>query len=251
MAATRTIKHPERRAFAISVAAHIFLFLLLLAFAGTEDKTMRVSIVVETERPERAQIIEEEQEELTTERRKRPKEKSAGKKRQQSSQKASAGTSPQPGAPEDQWSRYERQMHSRKSNSQHTAQASGNSGPKWGSEKTGRSSKQGEKENVAIPKGDSKTSTRWRKGSARRLLTMPAIEYPESVRKKSGQGQVELQIEVNAQGRVEEVEIIKSSGYTRLDINARNAYRSAVFSPSPSGESATGIVVVTFRMRDN
>lgn len=212
---------------------------------------MRVSIVFETERPERVQITEEEQEEITTERRKRPKEKSAGKKRQQSSQKTSAGTSPQPGASEDQWSRYERQMHSRNSTSQHTAQASGNSGPKWGSEKTGRSSKQGEKENVAIPKGDSKTSTRWRKGAARRLLTMPAIEYPESVRKKSGQGQVELQIEVNAQGRVEEVEIIKSSGYTRLDINARNAYRSAVFSPSPSGESATGIVVVTFRMRDN
>ena len=142
-------------------------------------------------------------------------------------------------------------MHSRNSSSQHMAQASGNSGPKWGSEKTGRSNKQGEKENVAIPKGDSKARTRWRKGAARRLLTIPAIEYPESVRKKSGQGQVELQIEVNAQGRVEEVEIIKSSGYTRLDINARNAYRSAVFSPSPSGESATGIVVVTFRMRDN
>jgi len=250
MAATRTIKHPERRAFAISVAAHIFLFLLLLAFAGTEEKIMRVSIVVETERPERVQI-EEEKEEITSERESRPKIKSVEKKRQKNAQKTSAGSRQQPGAPEDQWSRYERQMHSRNSNSQHTAQAAGNSGPKWGSEKTGRSSKRGEKENVAIPKGDSKTSTRWRKGAARRLLTMPTIEYPESVRKKSGQGQVELQIEVNAQGRVEEIEIIKSSGYTRLDINARNAYRSAVFSPSPSGESATGIVIVTFRMRDN
>ncbi len=250
MAATRTIKHPERRAFAISVAAHIFLFLLLLAFADREEKTMRVSIVVETTRPERVQT-EEEKEEITTERESHPNKKSAGKKRKKNSQKASAGTSPKPGAPEDQWSRYERQMHSRTSNSQQTAPATGNSGPKWGSEKTGRSSKQGERENVAIPKGDSKASTRWRKGAARRLLTMPAIEYPESVRKKSGQGQVELQIEVNAQGRVEEVEIVKSSGYTRLDINARNAYRSAVFSPSPSGESATGIVVVTFRMRDN
>lgn len=250
MAATKTIKHPERRAFAISVAAHIFLFLLLLAFAGTEEKIMRVSIVVETERPERVQI-EEEKEEITTERVSRPRKKSAGKKRQKDAQKASAGSTPQAGASEDQWSRYERQMHSRNSSSQHTAQASGNSGPRWGSEKTGRSGKQGEKENVAVPKGDSKTSTRWRKGAARRLLTMPTIEYPESVRKKSGQGQVELQIEVNAQGRVEEVEIVKSSGYTRLDINARNAYRSAVFSPSPSGESATGIVIVTFRMRDN
>ena len=211
---------------------------------------MRVSIVVETERPERVEI-EEDKNEITTSRRSRAKEKSAGKKRPRSSQKASAGTSSRPGAPEDQWSRYERQMHSRQSTSQHTAQAAGNTGPKWGSEKTGRRGKQGEKENVAVPKGNSKTSTRWRKGAARRLLTMPAIEYPESVRKKSGQGQVELQIEVNAQGRVEEVEIVKSSGYTRLDVNARNAYSSAVFSPSPSGESATGIVVVTFRMRDN
>jgi TonB family protein len=47
------------------------------------------------------------------------------------------------------------------------------------------------------------------------------------------------------------VEILKSSGYTRLDLNARNAYRRAVFSPSASGESATGIVTVTFRMKDN
>ena len=122
MAATRTIKHPERRAFAISVAAHLFLFLLLLAFAGREEKIMRVSIVVETERPERVEI-EEDKNEITTSRRSRAKEKSAGKKRPRSSQKAAAGTSSRPGAPEDQWSRYERQMHSRQSTSQHTAQA--------------------------------------------------------------------------------------------------------------------------------
>ncbi|HRP70298.1 MAG TPA: TonB family protein, partial [Turneriella sp.] len=111
--------------------------------------------------------------------------------------------------------------------------------------------KQGADEAVTIPRGNTASTTRWKKGGARRLVSLPTIDYPASIRKRSGQGSVELLLVVGATGRVESVEVIKSSGYSKLDINAKNAYRNAVFSASPSGEKASGVVVVTFRMRDN
>lgn len=251
MSAAPIRSHPERRALLISLAVHAVLLLLLGLAYQNQGKTLQVSLVVEQKEEVQRLEIEEEEETLTPLRKSR-RANGANKKQQATTRRpGSTGDPKSSGKPQDQWANYEQAMHTRNRNSASHSVPATSDAPRWGSEKTGRSGKRGESEQVAVPKGDSKSSTRWRRGSARRLLTMPAIDYPESVRRKSGQGQVELQIEVNAQGRVEEVEIIKSSGYTRLDINARNAYRNAVFSPSPAGESAVGIVIVTFRMRDN
>lgn len=248
------ILHPERRAFALSLALHALLFLLIALFADLRfNETLSVKIV--TDAPQRLQeVIEDEpQEELT-----RPS-RTSGKKATKRKDAADSTGSKRKGKTTSQsdthtladpWSQYEQKMHSRAGRGNEAGSNARTEATKWGTEKTGRSDKRGESENVVIPKGDSSAATRWRKGAARRLISMPAIEYPESVRKKSGQGKVELLLEVDAQGRVESVEILKSSGITRLDISARNAYRNAIFSPSPSGETATGVIVVTFKMRD-
>jgi len=248
------ILHFERRAFAVSLALHALLLLLIVLFADLRlNETLSVRIV--TDAPERLQEIPEvePQEELT-----RPSA-SAGKRSKKAKDPAGSAGSKRKGKTSsssdthtlaDPWSQYEQQMHSRAARGKDQGSNARTEATKWGTEKTGRSDKRGESENVIIPKGDSSTATRWRKGAARRLISMPAIEYPESVRKKSGQGKVELLLEVDAQGRVENVEILKSSGITRLDISARNAYRNAIFSPSPSGETASGVIVVTFKMRD-
>lgn len=246
----RKPEHPGRRAFAISLVIHALLFLILWLWSRNAlDRTLSVSLILDSE-PQKLEIPEEEESEISPRGNSRRRKNQSAPGKAGGTKKGARNNSNAPATPENPWSSYERDMHRRKSaNTTGQAQAKAQ-GPAWGNEKLPKSSKQGTQENVTVPPGDSKSSTRWKKGAARRLVSLPAIDYPESIRKKSGQGQVELKVEVGADGRVEEVEILKSSGFTRLDINARNAYRNAVFSPSASGDSATGIIVVTFRVRE-
>lgn len=249
MATAQSIKHPERRAFAISLAVHFALFLLLLyASHLNSGKTLQVALVIERDAPQR--IESEDDDDIAPTRQKPARRDNRAQQKKKSPAAGEKTRRTQPAESSDQWSNYERQMHAMNRPRGDTAPAT-KRGTAWGNEKIGRNVKHGESEQITIPKGSSSVTTRWRKGAARRVISLPSIDYPESVRRKSGQGRVELQIEVNAQGRVESVEILKSSGHTRLDVNARNAYRNAVFSPSSSGESAVGIVVVTFKMKDN
>lgn len=252
MPAPFPFKPHERRALILSIGAHVLLFLLLILFGrNTLDRTLEVKLVVERdEAPIRIEEPEEETEEITPSKNRKQKSSKSASSKPTRPNKGSKTNSNAPSTPSDPWSDYERKMHTRKSSdNSHTTQPQ-STNTSWGSEKTGKTGKRGEHENVVVPKGSTGTSTRWKKGAARRLISLPSIDYPESVRKKSGQGRVELLIEVGPDGRVEEIEVLKSSGYAKLDINAKNAYRNAVFSPSPSGERATGVVVVTFRMRD-
>lgn len=248
------VMHPERRAFLVSLALHALLFLFIVLFADLRFyQTLTVTIVNRAPQPTQEIVEEELQEEITrpansTGKKVRPQKDPAGAAGSRRKGKTNSKSETQTLA--DPWSQYEQQMHSRASRGKESGSGARTESTSWGSEATGKSAKRGEAEKVNIPKGDSSAATRWRKGAARRLISMPAIDYPESVRKKSGQGKVELLLEVDAQGRVESVEILKSSGITRLDISARNAYRNAVFSPSLSGETATGVIVVTFKMRD-
>lgn len=246
------LKKTEYRALAISLALHALFFLWIFFFADrTSDELLKVAIVIEQAQLRSPEIIDE-----TKLHKEQPKKKAQkSKSRLEKKQTARAGKKSAQDSPRvlsDPWQEYEQRMFAQnRTNSTTVGSGDARRGVGWGEEKTGRTAKRGEAEQVKVPPGSSSSATRWRKGSARRLLSLPPIDYPESVRRKSGQGVVELLIEVDAQGHVESVEIVKSSGITRLDINARNAYRRAVFSPSPSGESATGIVSVTFRMKDN
>lgn len=239
--ATSHLEHPVRPAFAVSMAIHALLFLLFWLFGGKMFlEPMRVTLLIETTAAEEPQDTPSEIQ---------PTRKL--RKKALRSAKHSAAPSRE-GANNNPWSDYERELFSRKGKQTVQQGSPGKANTNaWGDEKFARNDKQGTDEKVTIPKGNTSAATRWRKGAARKLVSLPAIEYPESVRKKSGQGQVELMIEVGPDGRVEEVEIVKSSGYTRLDLNARNAYRNAVFSASPSGDRATGIIIVKFKMRDS
>jgi TonB family protein len=251
MPAIFSLKPHERRAFLISVTAHAVLFLLLILFASRNlGNPLEVKLVIErSDTPNRLEEREEETEEEVPQKNRKQKRSQSSSSAASRQQKGSKANTNAPATPSDPWSAYEQKMHTRKSSETNTTRPQSKS-TSWGNESTGKTGKRGENEAVVVPKGDTGTSTRWKKGAARRLITLPSIDYPESVRKKSGQGRVELLIEVGPDGRVEEIEVIKSSGYAKLDINAKNAYRNAVFSPSPSGERATGVVIVTFRMRD-
>jgi TonB family protein len=250
MAVTYPLRKPEYRAFAVSLALHALLLLLIFIVAGkTIPAPLEVSIVVEREQIEPEQLGEQEETLRPQPKKSRRKLRTAREKSQaKSGQEARRDNR----TLQDPWSSYEQRMFAQNRTSSGTNKGSTTSqSTSWGSEKTGRTEKRGENEQVNVPPGRSDSATRWRKGAARRLISLPPIEYPESIRRKSGQGSVELLIEVDERGHVESVEILKSSGITRLDLNARNAYRRAVFSPSASGESATGVVTVTFRMKDN
>ncbi len=62
-------------------------------------------------------------------------------------------------------------------------------------------------------------------------LQAPRPDYPAASRRKGEQGEVQLRVLINAQGRAEHIEIIKSSDFARLDESARQAVMRAIFKP--------------------
>lgn len=64
----------------------------------------------------------------------------------------------------------------------------------------------------------------------------PPPEYPRRARQRNQQGKVILEVLVNSRGRVEEMEVAESSGYSILDRAAKDAVRDWVFEPGRRGE---------------
>ena len=78
-----------------------------------------------------------------------------------------------------------------------------------------------------------------------RGLPNPAPRYPFRSRANGEQGRVILQVVVDRRGRADEVTVIKSSGYSRLDKAARKAVSKWRFQPAQKdGRSARGTVQV-------
>ncbi|EFI35431.1 TonB family protein [Desulfonatronospira thiodismutans ASO3-1] len=63
-------------------------------------------------------------------------------------------------------------------------------------------------------------------------------EYPRRARQRNQQGKVILEVLVNSRGRVEEMEVAESSGYSILDRAAKDAVRDWVFEPGRRGEQS-------------
>lgn len=63
-------------------------------------------------------------------------------------------------------------------------------------------------------------------------------DYPRGARARGEQGEVELEIEVGANGRVTSARVVHSSGYPELDGAALAAARAAKFVPAKSGRKA-------------
>lgn len=63
-------------------------------------------------------------------------------------------------------------------------------------------------------------------------------DYPKGARQRGEQGDVVVEIRVNAEGAVDEVKVAESSGFPELDEAAVRAARAAKFSPARSGRDA-------------
>ena len=63
-------------------------------------------------------------------------------------------------------------------------------------------------------------------------------DYPKGARQRGEQGDVVLEIRVNAEGTVDGVKVAVSSGFVELDEAAIKAARAARFSPARSGHDA-------------
>ncbi|MDH4200693.1 MAG: energy transducer TonB [Spirochaetia bacterium] len=85
-------------------------------------------------------------------------------------------------------------------------------------------------ETIKIPggKGQSRNIV-WKDGYSRRIIFQPEIDYPLYFRKQGIQASVRLLIEVDGAGNVVSAEIKETSGFSRLDILARNGIMGAKF----------------------
>jgi protein TonB len=74
-----------------------------------------------------------------------------------------------------------------------------------------------------------------------RLLTREKPDYPAAAIRAQEQGDTKLDICVTAQGRVQSVNVVGSSGSPRLDEAAAKWMRGAKFSPAVAGGQATAM----------
>ncbi len=77
-------------------------------------------------------------------------------------------------------------------------------------------------------------------------------DYPKGSRQRGEQGDVMLEIRVDADGAVGSVEILETSGFAELDQAAVRAVRAARFAPAKSGRksvASTARLKLTFKLR--
>lgn len=60
--------------------------------------------------------------------------------------------------------------------------------------------------------------------------------YPLRARRRGWSGEVSLLVAVSPEGRVEDVQVVETSGYSILDAAASEAVKGWVFSPAKQGE---------------
>ena len=157
---------------------------------------------------------------------------------------------------EDQFDRnFEKTMFSKNSTSTKSVPLPGSTNSAAGWEKEGKSGKTGNKsqtgENIKAPDGNAGAGKfNWKGGFTRRLVYMPKVDYPLYFRQQGIQSDVLCQVEVDASGKVVEVQILRSSGHSKLDILAKNALRAARFSPGSSAENDVGEVSIRFNLKN-
>lgn len=77
-------------------------------------------------------------------------------------------------------------------------------------------------------------------------------DYPKGARQRGEQGDVVLEIRVNAEGTVDDVKVAASSGFAELDEAAVKAARIAKFSPARSGRepvASTARLKLQFKLK--
>ena len=82
-------------------------------------------------------------------------------------------------------------------------------------------------------------------------LHNPAPDYPEESRDQEEEGKVLLRVFVNTEGRVEQLAVKKSSGYSRLDQAALTTVKHWHFVPAHRGdvnEAAWIVIPISFNL---
>ena len=77
-------------------------------------------------------------------------------------------------------------------------------------------------------------------------------DYPKGARQRGEQGDVILEIRVNAEGTVDDVKVATSSGFVELDEAAVKAAKAAKFSPARSGHdpvASTARLKLQFKLK--
>ena len=77
-------------------------------------------------------------------------------------------------------------------------------------------------------------------------------DYPKGARQRGEQGDVVLEIRVNAEGTVDDVKVATSSGFAELDEAAVRAAKAAKFSPARSGRdpvASTARLKLQFKLK--
>ena len=76
-------------------------------------------------------------------------------------------------------------------------------------------------------------------------------DYPKGARQRGEQGDVTLEIRVNAEGAVDAVTVVRSSGFAELDEAAQRAAKTAKFRPARAGDrpvASLARLTLTFRL---
>jgi len=92
-------------------------------------------------------------------------------------------------------------------------------------------------ESIRIPGGKADTVfLNWTQGHQRKLIYKAPIDYPDFFRKQGIQASVRLKIDIDSLGNIVNITVIKSSGYSKLDLIAKNGVRKSKFSPRTNEE---------------
>jgi len=85
-----------------------------------------------------------------------------------------------------------------------------------------------------------------------RIITPAPLRYPEQARRNNLEATVTLEADIDAQGRVVDVRVVKPAGFG-FDEAAAAYVRGSVFSPAFVGATAVGVrmrILVVFTLTD-
>jgi len=87
-------------------------------------------------------------------------------------------------------------------------------------------------------------------GGKRELVYRETVLYPEWAQKKGIEGNIRIKFWVEPDGRINETELLISSGYPELDIIAEETFRKWLFEPVvKKNKKVWGVIIFRFRLK--
>lgn len=115
-----------------------------------------------------------------------------------------------------------------------------------------QSEKQATKEN--IPEDSGKSSPQIVAHKAQLVSAPPPLVYPAEAIKQNAIGKVSIRAQIDSDGKISKIDIIKSSGYKVLDEAAIQWFRQLSFKPAHNGNSTINSFVsqtITFDLNEH